>query len=885
MASTAPRERLDSLPDRLVLNVRTPMRAASPPHDRTGLELLIAWANEQDHWVRAIVSEVIAARKDLPEQSIGAAFDVLLAEKGLSGDAAPNVPPLSVGATTVETAEDLRLARLAGLTGVNALAGGQEICFHPKLTVLFGENAAGKTGYVRVLKRVASVRSAQQILGDISVPAASKPRAKIEYTLAGATKSLDWNDEIGVPPFTRMSVFDSGAASLHVDDDLTYVFTPSELALFQYVHRAIDAVKARLERAKSEAQPKGTSPFLHRFPRDQTVYPKIETLGAATPISDLEGLANVAPEEQASLAAIRERVEALQPRAADTRLPVATSDRDLYDAVRGAAEVAASFPWDKYNDGVELLRRTEERYAVASKKAFAGEDVPAIFGDAWQDFITAGEAYLRAIGAHEHPRTGDRCPYCQQNLDEKAIELVRRYRDFCNNEPKRALDAASEALKRIAAPVTGLGLHAVKVSCDRRRAAFADPSTAPALLTKAVGFLELFERLQAQVAASDSVAEGHAASSKGTEIARDAKEAVAGAERAISDLRKQASERKTDLDRETAKLRVLENRLTLKALLPDVRTYVERAQWAARATPLINRIPAVLRSLTEQSKVASQELLDKDFERLFEAERVALRAPKVRLDFAGRKGQAARKKLLVPNHRLSDILSEGEQKVIALADFLAEAALRRTTAPVVFDDPVNSLDHRRIQEIARRIVALSTERQVVLFTHNILLVMEIVSLLESAPADFAYFSVEEIDGKVGIVTAGERPRLDSLADLKGKINQLIQNAGTQAGETRAALIEKAYEVLRAWIEVFMEKELLAGVVERYSPHVRVTALQNIKHDRLMSADAAIRPLYEKVCRYIASHSQPAPTLGVRPTLDDFKNDWKAALDARDAYRK
>jgi hypothetical protein len=65
--------------------------------------------------------------------------------------------------------------------------------------------------------------------------------------------------------------------------------------------------------------------------------------------------------------------------------------------------------------------------------------------------------------------------------------------------------------------------------------------------------------------------------------------------------------------------------------------------------------------------------------------------------------------------------------------------------------------------------------------------------------------------------------------------------------------------------------------------VSVTALENIKSDRLPAADAVVRPLYEKVCRYIASHSQPAPTLGVRPTLDDLKQDWQSALDARKSY--
>lgn len=66
---------------------------------------------------------------------------------------------------------------------------------------------------------------------------------------------------------------------------------------------------------------------------------------------------------------------------------------------------------------------------------------------------------------------------------------------------------------------------------------------------------------------------------------------------------------------------------------------------------------------------------------------------------------------LSENHRLSEILSEGEQKVIALADYLAEAFLRGRSTPVIMNDPVTSLVSRRIEHIVDRVVGLSRERQ------------------------------------------------------------------------------------------------------------------------------------------------------------------------------
>jgi recombinational DNA repair ATPase RecF len=830
------------------------------------------------------VTEVIAARRPLADASVAMAYDMLLAEKGLSQAAAPNVAPLAAGATAAENADELRLTRLSSVTGVNALATGQEIKFNLRLTVLFGENAAGKTGYVRVLKRVASVRSAEEILGNVHASTAATPHAALEYELSGTAKTLEWNDETGVPPFTRMSVFDSRAVALHVDDDLTYIFTPGELALFLHVHRAMDSVKDRLEREKNDASPKAANPFLHRFQRDAVVYPKIETIGPSTSIAEFEALATLSAQEEGGLGALRDRVEALQPRAAESRLQIATADRDLYASVLEAGKAAQTFTWEAYNIAVNEVRRADETYVATSKTAFTGENVPGLFGDAWRDFVAAGESYLRATGSDAKPSSGDVCPYCRQDLGAKALALVQKYHDYCNNEPRRALDAAVKAAQRMAASVVSLPVVATKESCERRRANLGDPAKAPAALTGAVGFLGRLETCRAALAAGRQVGELDALQRAAADVARDAAEEIQKAEDVLLALRKQAEERKKELDAETAKLRVLENRLTLRGVLPEVRTYVERAQWASRAAPLVNRITSVMRSITEQSKLASKELLDRDFERLFEAECGALRAPKVRLDFAGRKGQSARKKTLVPAHRLSAILSEGEQKVIALADFLAEAALHRTTAPVVFDDPVNSLDYKRLRVVVDRIERLSATRQVIVFTHNIWFATELLSRFEDEKEHCTYYGVSEADGRTGFVLRGSHPRWDTVKELTGRINKLVQEAGAATGEVQAALIENAYSHIRGWCEVVVEQELLQGVTQRYQPNVSMGRLEKIKVDKFIAVRDVIVPIFDKACRVITAHSQPLETLSVRPTLAELKKDWADALVARDAVK-
>ncbi|WP_367381018.1 hypothetical protein [Stenotrophomonas cyclobalanopsidis] len=69
-------------------------------------------------------------------------------------------------------------------------------------------------------------------------------------------------------------------------------------------------------------------------------------------------------------------------------------------------------------------------------------------------------------------------------------------------------------------------------------------------------------------------------------------------------------------------------------------------------------------------------------------------------------------------HGVHDVLSEGEQRAVALAFFLAEAKLRGDKSTIVFDDPSTLLDHLHRRRMAEHLVQLGSERSVVIFTHD-----------------------------------------------------------------------------------------------------------------------------------------------------------------------
>jgi hypothetical protein len=287
--------------------------SATPSQTVTVRSLLVGWANEQDAWVRHLVSEVVVSRRSMTDSQLDAIYQTFLREKALSSGDPVSVPKLGDEASLLDVSSGLFLTQLCDLKNVNALVEGQAIDFNPKLTVVFGENACGKTGYVRVLKKAAAVRTTEAVLPDVSQAQRAKqpPSARIGFRLGlEKPQELEWKDQAGLAPFNRIDVFDSRAAALHVDGDLNYMYTPGELARFPLVQQGIEGVRSRLEQGVSD-RTQTTNPFLQQFDRQSRIYPLIDSLGAATDLGQLKAMGTVTDAEKQEIPTLKTEAEAL----------------------------------------------------------------------------------------------------------------------------------------------------------------------------------------------------------------------------------------------------------------------------------------------------------------------------------------------------------------------------------------------------------------------------------------------------------------------------------------------------------------------------------------------------------------------------------------------
>src|ERR1017187_2966504 len=834
---------------------------------------LAEWANLKDEWTRRIVRLVLASGKPPSEADIVKICELFLQEKRLEARTIPVEEPIASAATVAEREEALVLTKLSDVIGVNAIVPGSAIEFNDGLTILFGENGTGKTGYARILKRMANSRKAEDILSDINDPhAPASPSASLNYKLGDVELSKAWKGERGEAPFTRMAVFDTLVVNYHVDEDAVYIYTPASLALFKHVNQGIQSVQkllgAEIQRLNS---PSGS--LLARFNRGSSGYPLIETLGAASDLNELKRLAEVGEHAQDHLKNLHLAVSALRADTISQQIKTQQRrERALIQALTWATALSRISVGD-YNTAVTTLTTLRSDYVRFRETLFAAANLPAQPDETWSAFVRSGQAYrehLGQLGVHDESR----CLYCRQTLDSAATDLLNKYREYLEDRIASDISAAEQRLASLTTEILIAPLGEVDLYVSEQE----ESDTSSELMSVRrvqQRSQEVLPKFRGGGTVESSILD---ASREVVTTLRATRDAVATH---LRELREQAANSAEALANKEADLREFEARVELSKVLPEVTKRVAALKRANMLATLAAKIPPVLRQVTELSKTANDRLINQNFEQLFIEECEALRAPSLQLEFVGREGSAQRRKVLTGKHRPSKVLSEGEQKVLALADFLAESRLTGITAPIIFDDPVNSLDHRRIKEVADRITLLAQTEQVIVFTHDILFATSLLARFEKSKL-CTYYQVTDEDG-VGAVNRATGPRWDTLSNLKKRVNETIQAARSEHGEARAALIRTGYDWIRCWCEVFVESELLQEVTMRYQPNVKMTALARIKPGALPDAIKTVTTIFEDACRYIDAHSQPLATQGTSPTLAGLEKDWAVLLQCQKDY--
>jgi hypothetical protein len=92
--------------------------------------------------------------------------------------------------------------------------------FASTLTIVYGDNGAGKTGYIRILKQACRARGQEAILGNVVLTgiAPPKPTVAIKYRVGVDAATREWTGGDADEFVSCVSIFDTQCAAIYLNE-------------------------------------------------------------------------------------------------------------------------------------------------------------------------------------------------------------------------------------------------------------------------------------------------------------------------------------------------------------------------------------------------------------------------------------------------------------------------------------------------------------------------------------------------------------------------------------------------------------------------------------------------------------------------------------------
>jgi AAA domain len=827
-------------------------------------EALDAWRNSLAKWQRCLVSKAISKGR-LSTEDIAEVFEILQHTNGLS-DSGEDEPSPTASPRAEKAYRPLRLAKIDGLAGINAIPDGSTLTFDPGLTVVYGRNGAGKSGFARLLANACFSRYTPDILANIYAEhECASPAAVFHIELDGELQPpIQYSLEMKHDELQRMCFFDVTIAKLHVSHASNFEFKPSGFDVFPEMARVYGEL-SKLLIAEIQARTSSVN-FSDSFIGDETAVSKaVASIGRKADMPTIHKLATYGSAEQARFKELDGQIVALKSKSPQAVLAELNAAKKEIEALSAKlSTLAGSFTAAAEEARNELSLIAKQQAAAAAllgTEIFKRPFFKAVGAAEWDTFARAAHALARAE-SEDYPSDGDRCLLCERPIDQNSGEHIASLLCFVEGDAKKS---AGESAARLSAAATALERLELNLFSDesavRAYVRRLDPTLEKTIADHISALGELQDRavaamLEREPCAGNIDCVGILArlASLGERIAQDVDRLQKTDQtQAIASL---------ELERQT-----LRHREVLSQLLPQIDKHVADAAWCAKAEKAKSSLSP--RHITEKEKELFAEVIGESYRNRLKDESNKLDcALPIEIQTIGQKGKTVRSLQMVGGHKPDTILSEGEQRAVALADFLTEVTLNPASGGIVLDDPVTSQDHQRKALIAKRLVAEAANRQVVVFTHDLPFLNQLISVAETEGCSHQEHWIERgEDGTPGHISLNDAPTTSKNYDTTERAKQCKAEAQKLAGRPRHDAICKGMGALRRTIEETIAKKFLKGVIPRWEDRVIVTGLRKIAWDDTLAEQLC--SIFEELSAYIEGHSHTDEAMGAPAEIEDL----------------
>ena len=844
------------------------------------LSEILTWSKDRPDWQRDALRRLML-KGELDDADIDALTEICKSAYGLACEqelvhlGRAHFP--SGGANT----DRVNVGSIFHKHGVNALAGDQTLKFGSGLTVVYGDNAAGKSGYVRIFKSACRARGTEDILDNVlSGTTPLSQRVSIKYTV-GDGPPREWSGGDDDEALARVSVFDRHSEAVYTTKKTDVAFRPFGLDLFDKLSKACVSVRSRLELEKHSL---GVSAIPKPDLPENTAAAKfVANLSLLTSPDEVKALGTLTEDESKRLVLIEKQLfdsQASDPSKIEQELTLRSSRLQIFSQHLKRLDIALSSQAIKnVFEAQSELQRKQEKARNLRENAFQSSLLPGTGSNDWSVMWEAGRRFSEksAYPAQLFPFTDDgaRCVLCQQHLESDTTRRLTRFEEFVTSAAEREVRAARDAYELL------LGdLEKLIVSINGTEETLRDLRIEDEYLAEAVEkTLSLADQRRTAIieALANGTDPGELADlpSNSKEVGILADQLTVRAE----GLRKGTSEsQKVAL---VAELEELKARQTLRkheeALLSEIERKKKIAAYGqcleeTTTHSITTKSTAVTKVVvTQQLKTAFQEELDK----------LKFRHVEVELKEAGGQSGNFYHKLIftrAPGVELPKVVSEGESRCLSIAAFFAELSTADDPSAILFDDPVSSFDYKWRESVAQRLVAEAKKRQVIVFTHDIVFLL---LLSEYAAQE----NVEKLDQRVRQLPIGAgvcddelpwvampiRTRIGSIKNSWQKADKLFREGNQTEYEKEAGHI---YGLLREAWERGLEEVLLGGIVKRYRASIQTQQIGKIA-DITPEDCNAVEVAMTKSSKWLTGHDQAPAAKQDIPEPGELRQDIEA----------
>lgn len=845
---------------------------------------MFEWLSRQPDWQRDLARRVVAS-VELDDIEYGDALRMIKSTFGIpvDGQAADLRPIERADISPVSDAPVSRLLALGSLRGVGLISDTEEVTFGPTgLTLIYGQNAVGKSTYVRGLKALCrTVDRDCRILGNVYQRDATgtPPSARIKIDTHGAVLErrtrLDHAADVRLP---GVSVFDAACAEFYVNAQNVVQYIPGEMRLLARLATLQDRMRRDLVRERQSLQE--AEPSRDAYPVTTEVGRALASLRGRASDPDLNCLAVLTPQQHARIVEVRGVIAAA---AAPTRRDDALAARREAEEARALVSGLVALSERTGSVAAERLRQAATNDAQAQEATrLAAEEfrgpVPGLAGGPWRVMWDAARSFVEGNGGTFPPSTGGYCPLCLQQVTADTAERMAHFHAHVSSTIQARADSTSKALASAMAECSPDHVH----EC-RTELLVALRDREPDMVRRVETLLDAVAEHLVRMQASPGTAVG--AIFDVEDVTRQLTAWAEGRLKHASTLL--AAEDPEKRSATEAELGELEARQRLAGDL-DVfmawrtRLRVIAALSDAHSALATNRITSAQRELTESGigKALGAALAD-------ELIRLSCTHLPVELSTSTEVAEtrAGLRLLAQQPAGLSEIVSEGERRVLALCFFLAELSVGSSADGIVVDDPVSSLDDERRDYIADRLVAEAQHRQVIVFTHDLPFVFNLRCQAKKASVPLYFQHMWRIGDDVGRVDGHPPFKTMNLRERIGKLEQELQQAKEEPPpreyEHAMRRANGFYHRIRTSWERAVEERLFAGVVERFERDVKTLQLKDVK-----ITDDLIRQVEQGMTRSSKFLHEDAFAAQVAlPSLAEMSQDLEALREFERATRR